>query len=767
MARTVLFSCLVCLLSAAPLVAQAPAPAPQPAAPSQGGSGLARLLNGTADRQESTGDLFRLIGRVELPMPDGGKFFADTIDIHLDSDRLEAQGNVVFAGAEGRISADRVEFDLAKGTGVFHMASGIVSLGQKADRSQFGDQDPDVYFYGETVERLGARQYKVNRGGFTTCVQPTPRWEVVSRSVVLNLDTYAFARNTVLRVKGVPVLYLPVIYYPIKKDDERATGFLLPTYGTSTVRGQAISNAFFWAINRSQDATFVHDWFTRSGQGYGGEYRYVSDPQSSGNVRVYGFSSDQAAFTQGTSTTIQPASQSFQVTGSANQRIGRRLRARASVDYFSDILTQQLYNQNVFQATQGRRSVEGGLTGTFGLVSTSASYQRSEVLTGPTSSSVYGGTPRVSASVAPRMLFGLPMYGSVTSDFSVVTNQQITNDIVTNDRTLNRWDLAPTLRMPLSRLTYLSVNTSASYRTTYYSRSTDGSGNLTPIALMRQFLSLRSDFIGPVLTKIWDTPDSSRTERRKHVIEPMFSVDYTTEISNQAQVPTLNDASDYIVGGTTRMTYGLTNRFFYRSRQTGDTRSTTREFLTLGVQQTYYSNPQASLFDTTYTSYSGRPKAVDLSPIMLTARMSPSLQVETNTRMEYDVSGNGIQMLSVGGSFNAQAGSASLSFGRQRPSPASSLSSFLNGSTSLRLRDGRVRTTYALNWDIARAYLVSQTAMATYMAQCCGVQFEAQVFRFAPGSGLAFPQDRRFNVSFVLAGLGTVSNFLGAFGGQR
>jgi hypothetical protein len=253
------------------------------------------------------------------------------------------------------------------------------------------------------------------------------------------------------------------------------------------------------------------------------------------------------------------------------------------------------------------------------------------------------------------------------------------------------------------------------------------------------------------------------------VIEPQFSVDYTTQMSNQNQVPTLNDASDYIVGGTTRLTYGLTNRFFYRTRPEGDTRSTTREFLTLGVQQTYYSNPRASLFDTTYTSYSGRPAAISLSPIMLTARMSPSLQVETNGRMEYDVSGNGIQMLSAGGTFNAEAGSANVSFSRQRPSPTSALSSYLNGSTSLRLREGRVRTTYALNWDIARAYLVSQTVMATYMGQCCGVQVEGQVFKYPPGSGILYSQDRRFNVSFVLAGLGTFSNFLGAFGagGQR
>ena len=101
----------------------------------------------------------------------------------------------------------------------------------------------------------------------------------------------------VLRVKGVPVMYLPVIYYPIQ-DDDRATGFLLPTYGTSTLRGQAISNAFFWAIDRSQDATFVHDWFTQTGQGMGGEYRYVASDQSQGNLRLYRFSQNETEFTE-------------------------------------------------------------------------------------------------------------------------------------------------------------------------------------------------------------------------------------------------------------------------------------------------------------------------------------------------------------------------------------------------------------------------------------------------------------------------------------
>jgi hypothetical protein len=402
-------------------------------------------------------------------------------------------------------------------------------------------------------------------------------------------------------------------------------------------------------------------------------------------------------------------------------------------------------------------------------VSTSASYQRNQLVRGPTSSSVYGNAPRFSAGIAPRMLFGLPLYGSLNTEYAVIKNQERADGLVTSDRTLNKWDLAPSLRLPLSRLTYLSVNTSAALRTTYYSRSLDTNGQLTPVALLRQFLSLRSEFIGPVLTKIWDTPSSGRTERMKHLIEPAFAVDYTTEIANQGRVPSTNDQSDTVIGGTTRMTYGLTNRVFYRGRPNGQVPGTTREFVTVGVQQTYYSNSQASRFDTTYTSSTSRSQAqvVALSPVAFTTRVSPSPNVDANLRAEYDVTGDGLQVLSAGGTLNAATTSMNVNFSRQRPSPLSKATSYLGGSTSLRLLEGRVTGVYSLNWDISGSYIVSQSVVASYMAQCCGFQVEAQNFNYASGIGVPLRADRRFNVSVVLAGLGSFSNFFGAFGGQR
>ena len=757
-------ACLLCLWSTAPALAQEPqAPASPPAAQTTPAD---QLPDQSSNKCEILPNLWKCAGNVELGLPGATfKFFADELDFYLDTRRIVARGNVVFSDTEGRIAADEVEFNVTDGTGTFRNASGSMTMGAGLSLADFAGQDPDVYFRGEIIEKIGPRRYKITRGAFTTCVQPTPRWEATSKSVYLNLDDYAFARNMVLKVKGVPLLYLPAIYYPIQ-DDGRATGFLLPTYGTSTVRGQAITNGFFWAINRSQDATLVHDWYTKSGQGAGGEYRYVASDRSEGNVRIYGFSRKETTFTEDGETSILPANNSFQVTGTANQSIGTRLRARAYVDYFSDILTQQLYNQNIYRATQSRRTIEGSLSGNFGVTSTSVHFQRNEYLTGGDSTSVYGSAPRVSVSVAPQMLFGTPIYASVNTEFARIPNEQINDGVVTSDRTLNKVDLSPMLRMPLSRLTYLSANATASYRTTYYSRSVDAKGDLTDAALTRQFLSLRSELIGPVLTKIWDTPTRTTTERMKHVIEPTFVMDYTTEISNQARVPVLNDASDFVVGGAARVTYGVTNRLLYRSRPVEGERSQTREFLTVGVNQTFYTNRQSSLFDTTYVSYSRRPRAVDLSPVAVTARFSPTLTLDTTARIEYDVSGNGLQIFTVGSTMNTLRTSGNVSYSRQRPSPLSDVSSYVSGSSSLRLRDGRVTGLYALSWDVARNYVVSQTMAWTYMAQCCGIQADAQIFSYPANSGIPIPSDRRINVSVVLAGLGSIPTFFGgAFGG--
>jgi LPS-assembly protein len=214
-------------------------------------------------------DHFTCTGDVVLEQP-GMKLYADQVDFYPKTNRLIATGNVLLRETDHQIAADRADFDAVTQLGTFYNASGYAALGKMADVSQFGTLQPDVQFYGETIEKTGPQTYLISHGGFTTCTQATPRWKMTSGSIKLRVDHYALLRNMFLKAKGVPVLFLPVLYYPISSD-ARQTGFLMPSYGSSSYRGQVVSNGFFWAIGRSQDATVLHDWYSKTGQGISGE----------------------------------------------------------------------------------------------------------------------------------------------------------------------------------------------------------------------------------------------------------------------------------------------------------------------------------------------------------------------------------------------------------------------------------------------------------------------------------------------------------------
>jgi LPS-assembly protein len=767
-----LLSCFVCLSTAMTAVAQQaeqprtdppPQPAPQPAP----GNSIADRLNSKQNRFEIVAaNHLRYSGGVEQELGET-KISADQVDVYLDTNRLVASGNVVFSTSEGRLAAERVDYNLQTGLGVFETATGLMSLGDKADRRQFGNQEADVYFFGETIEKLGSRKYRITKGGFTTCVQPTPRWEFTSTTMDLNLNDYALVRNSVLKVKGVPVMYLPVIYYPIR-EDERATGFLLPTYGTSTIRGQAISNAFFWAINRSQDMTIFHDWFTRTGQGAGTEYRYVLSDQSNGNFRFYRFNQNQTEFTENGQTSTLPETTSFEIVGAASHAFSRAVRGRVRLDYFSDIVSQQLYHQNVYQATRHSRVIEAGLTAALGRLSTSVLYQRNELFNTPTSTQLYGSTPRVTANLAPQRLFNSPVYTSVNSEFALLPYRVISDGEVISDSGYSRFDVSPSVRVPMSRLTYLSVNTSAAYRATYYSRSAElNSINTIDDPYTRQYMTLRSEVVGPVFSRIWDL-ESGPAERLKHVIEPAFTVDFTSQIEDFTRTPTVgSDQSDFVVSGTTRVTYGLTNRIFARGRTVDNVRGTTRELMTVGLQQTYYSNPLSGAFDSAYQSAYGSRRPVDLSPLTLSARVSPSPVIDGNARVEYDVArGRGLQMVSLGSTLNLTGASIGAIYSHSGTDPLNRQNT-ISMTTSMRWLGDRATGNYNVQWDIARSYIVSQSVMASYLAQCCGLQLEFQKYNYGQLSSAPVLSDTRFNFGFILAGLGTFSNFFGAFGGGQ
>jgi LPS-assembly protein len=705
------------------------------------------------------------------------QLFADQVELISDADRLHATGNVVFVSTGNRISADRLDFNTRTKTGTFYVASGIANLEARGvDRSFFGTQEPDAYFWGETIEKLGPRTYKITHGGFTTCVQPTPRWQLVATSVVLTLEKHATLTNAVMKVKDVPVFYIPAMYYPINKED-RATGFLIPVYGASSIRGQTISNAFFWAINRSQDATFYNSWYSKTGYSLGSQYRYV-ETAGTGNVEFTTVREHSADYTQpdGSVNTVAGIN-SYTVNGTLSQALPGRLRATAHANYFSSITSQQRYQQNIFAATNRTRNFGGNIIGSWGANTLSGTLERDETFTNATDSIVSGTLPRVNYTRSEQKLPDFPIYVGLTSEYVTLirsSSYQPTTDPtlppVTNDTGLSRIDVFPTVRFPFTKLPYLTFNSSLGFRETYWSDSQapDLPNIRVPQSIFRRYFTLGTTITGPVFTKIFNTPDWDYAQKFKHVIEPTFTIQRTTNFDDYNKILKL-EGPDFTQGGVTNITYGLNNRLYARKQSS-------REILTVSLTQTYYSVASAASVDQNYQSSTFDPTLIpptNFSPVALTVHTSPTLVTDVSMRLEYNTHTHSMPSLSASGSLTEGwvTGNAQWSVQHSTPfkvtDPVLTTSHFLNGGATVRKPGNAFGGTYQFNYDILHTAFVSQTIIGHYNTQCCGVIVEYQKFNYGTQSAAAIgvPKDHRFNISFTLAGIGTFSDLFGAFGG--
>jgi hypothetical protein len=61
--------------------------------------------------------------------------------------------------------------------------------------------------------------------------------------------------------------------------------------------------------------------------------------------------------------------------------------------------------------------------------------------------------------------------------------------------------------------------------------------------------------------------------------------------------------------------------------------------------------------------------------------------------------------------------------------------------------------------------MLMQRITGFYNAQCCGLAFEYQTYNMSGISTAGVPKDRRFFMSFTLAGLGNFSPFSGGLSG--
>jgi lipopolysaccharide assembly outer membrane protein LptD (OstA) len=715
----------------------------------------------TATGRRLSGPVHIVCGTLEV--------WADSLELPTDQALpIIATGNVVFVDQEFRVSAARAAINRQTKLGTFDQFAGWAKLTERqVEKSQFGTMEPDVVFWGERIERTGERTYKLTKGGFTTCRQPTKRWEIYGTKGTVTLDERVTLTNAVIRVKGVPLFYLPFMYYPLEEDD-RSTGFLLPNYSTSTYAGAGLRNAFFWAINRSQDATLYHDWFSKSGQKYGGEYRYIASPGSDGNVTFLLFN-EKEQFAEDGVTVIRPASRSFETQGSISQALPRGFRLVGRANYAQDLATRQLYNQNVADFSNRERYFGATITGSFARAyRLLANVEQRDYFYGTDTGERRGNLPRINLNLADRPLGRSRVYAGASGELLHLVYQQNLN-LPDTDLSFWKYGVAPNIRATVSTLPYLGVTTSAQWLFTRWQESYDPLTNTqVPVPLTRSMLRLNSRVVGPVLQRAWDKPDSTYASRIKHVIEPSVSFDWWSPFADAIRVPRAD--SDQQLGGTMTISYGVTNTILARKplpNAPPGSRGVNRNILVVSVGQSYYTDAFAAIYDPNYqsaqapTNFSPVSIRVDTTPTdELSANFTVDIDAEFKVPRTFGASGTVHQPLfDVSGTWSKRQYIPGL-LGFDNPAGASHA---MGANVTIRTRSNTLGGSYGMNFDIQNKTFVQQRIVAYYNAQCCGISIDYQAMGFA-NFGVPVPADRRLGISFTLAGVGTFQNPFGAFG---
>ena len=123
------------------------------------------------------------------------------------------------------------------------------------------------------VEQTGPDEYVLHHGSVTSCELPRPKWTFTAAKIILQVGSSAHVYNATFRLKGVPVFYLPYASPPVERLG-RESGFLIPNFGTSNTKGTVIGDSFYWAMNRSMDATLGGEYLSKRGWALQESYRY-------------------------------------------------------------------------------------------------------------------------------------------------------------------------------------------------------------------------------------------------------------------------------------------------------------------------------------------------------------------------------------------------------------------------------------------------------------------------------------------------------------
>ena len=205
--------------------------------------------------------------------------------------RVDIQEKIKITSGLSTITAEEASYD--ETAGVLQIPKSVVF------------ENPDLIIFGESAKLLTkekttiidgadyqilsipargtARQIRVENGAnieldevtYSTCTSVDNSWELSAKKIVINNQSgEGKARNLVLRLKDIPIIYLPYLSFPI--NDQRKTGLLVPNLGRSSKRGLEISLPYYWNLAPNIDLTTTPTLMAKRGVQLSAELRFLT-----------------------------------------------------------------------------------------------------------------------------------------------------------------------------------------------------------------------------------------------------------------------------------------------------------------------------------------------------------------------------------------------------------------------------------------------------------------------------------------------------------
>jgi len=545
--------CLMAALFPAILTPQTPPPPKPPAVAAAKTPAEVRIV---ARSQERDGDRVFAVGDVEIRYGDF-LLFADRVEYDTVMKDVLAEGNVVIQSGGEVIRAERVRYSLESGRGTIERASGLIS--------------PSVLFDAEILERRQADLFSLKKAHVTACTQPNPRWSFGVSKANLKQGDYIEMWDAVVRVKSVPVLYLPYLRYPLK---ERATGFLLPRIGFAGEKGFSLSQSFYWAMAPNMDATLGVDFYLARGTGAGLEYRYLFPGGTKGDLNLYYFiyKQEEGGNRPGNSSIIRL---------DHTQALPLGFTLVANVDYQTSFSFLREFDNNFQRALSFTRTSQVYLSRSWRRFNLSARASRFETYFSQIDdSNLSTSLPQLTFNVFKTRLFA-PVYFSMATSFNRAQYGWKADYAAGTERRSSRLAVSPTLSMPFSSIPWLTAMTSVTANLSYYGQSLDAeSGGIVDEPIFTRNMVAAIEMVGPVFYKLYYGRDGRA--RLKNIIEPYVTYSYDSPTTQSDRIVTNFGFFRYHL-----VSYGVTGRFLFKG---ADERAV--EVFSLGLGQTYYLSPE-------------------------------------------------------------------------------------------------------------------------------------------------------------------------------